>query len=197
MERNIIDSLIKHLDSIFPDYPIHDDLASQDVRRPAFFISRISEHFINGIIGLDYFIIYGFELILDPGIEDPETKINEIMPVLMPSLRRFKKIDLPGSWRPWDIQVTVLDSIVHITFTVTASFRDERDEPFIRDIDIKTEVNKNHMNTDSKRPKHAILACNEFVDYINVLRALLKDDEFYTLDEVREIIREFVNKEVN
>lgn len=57
-------------------------------------------------------------------------------------------------------------------------------------------VKKENKASDDVFSKEQILGSKKFANRKDILNVLLKDDETYSIDDIENIIKEFLNKEV-
>lgn len=130
MQQRIIDAISIAIDSVFPEIPILDVETEQDVKRPAFFISCIQSQLIERIKNAGFFMVYSFDILFDPGNEDPELDCRNIESELMFLLRRIEDPESEYAFRPYDIHFETVDGILHALFQIEESIKpEEKIEP--------------------------------------------------------------------
>lgn len=131
MNQKIIDALIVYLDTFFPDIPVIDVEIQQDLEeRPAFFIACISSSLTPRIKDAGFFHTFDYDLYLDPGLDAPETILNEVVQFLEPKLLKIPRLDVKDKhFRPDGIHSTITDGVLHILFSVTVSELEPTDKP--------------------------------------------------------------------
>lgn len=82
----IIDQIIKLVDSIYPDYPITESKDIQGIKPPRFLITCYQSEPRKRISHAGWFYDFYFDLMFDPGTDNPEEKCNEVSFYLAPAL---------------------------------------------------------------------------------------------------------------
>lgn len=123
MTQRIINAISMAIDEVFPDIPILDETAEQDVGRPAFFISCYHSFLTERIIPAGFFKTYNFEITYDPGMESPEPTCHEVEDVLMLQLRRIKDPESAYAFRPINIEFRQTEGYLEIMFDIVVEIR--------------------------------------------------------------------------
>ena len=129
MDQKIIDRVALLIDSVYPDYSFCDVEQTQGVEPPRFFITCYRDSVTPRIETAGFFYTCNFDLVFDPGIEEPETLCNEVRFTLLPLLLKIPKED--GTNYRSDNVHSEFDSeqgVLHIFFDVTTTLHETRTE---------------------------------------------------------------------
>lgn len=147
MEQRIINALAVALDAVFPDIPILDETAEQDIGRPAFFISPVEAVLTERIKHAGFFMRYRFDLIYDPGVKNADTKCRMMKEELMLLLRRIPDLESEFAFRPTEIRFETVEGELHAIFDVIeAIIPDREEEEKVKRVSSKTEINSVQKN---------------------------------------------------
>lgn len=141
MEQRIVESIAKRLNESFPDYPILDRVADQNVGRPAFFISITDASIRDRITHGGFFKRYIIEILFEPDAGYVEPEIRRVQDELTFLLRRIPDIEGEADFRPYWTQFHSFGGLLHCTFNLRESFLPKKeDDPRIRRYAIGREI---------------------------------------------------------
>ena len=112
MEQKIIDRLAFLIDSVYPEYAFCDVEQQQNVKPPRFFITCYRSSVTPRITHAGFFYTCNFDLLFDPGTEEPEQLCNEVGFKLLPLILKIPKEQ----------------GVLHIFFDVTTALHEELEE---------------------------------------------------------------------
>lgn len=129
MEQKIIDRLALLIDSVYPDYPFCDVEQSQNIEPPRFFITCYRSSLTPRITNAGFFYTCNFDLLFDPGVDEPETKCNEVAFTLLPLIQKIPKED-GMNYRSDNInsEFDREQGVLHIFFDVTTTLHEDDKE---------------------------------------------------------------------
>lgn len=143
MNRKIIDRVAFLIDDLFPDIPFSDMQDTQGIKPPRFFITCYQNSVIPRIEPAGIFYTSNFDLVFDPGADEPEKRCNEIASILLPAIQKIPKED-GTNYRSDNIksQYDREQEVLHIFFDVTTTLHDDKadDDPYIKRIYFTTDV---------------------------------------------------------
>lgn len=143
MEQKIIDRVALLVDSVYPDYSFCDVEQTQGVEPPRFFITCYQNSVTPRIETAGFFYTCNFDLVFDPGVEEPDKLCKEVNFTLLPLLLKIPKED-GMNYRSDNVR-SEFDSdqgVLHIFFDVTVTLHEIKTEelPDIRRIEKDTKV---------------------------------------------------------
>lgn len=125
MEERIIKALAIALNGIFPNIPVIDTEAEQDVKRPVFFVQIVEAELTERIKPGGFFMRYNFDLIYDPGVVRADIECRNVERELTLLLRRIPDTESVYAFRPTDIHFEIVEGILHALFNVVVEVKPE------------------------------------------------------------------------
>lgn len=129
MNKDVIDRLAFLIDKYFPDIPFCDMQDVQGVEPPRFFITCYRSSITPRITHAGFFYTCNYDLVFDPGVEEPEELCNEMAFNLLPLILKIPKED--GKNYRTDNVYSEFDreqKVLHIFFDITLSFKAEDED---------------------------------------------------------------------
>lgn len=141
MIQRIINAIAFAINKSYPDIPILDIETTQDVNRPAFFIDCNSSTKEPRIYRAGFFKVYSFDVLYDPGVNDPELSCREVEDELTFIFSRLEDLESEYGFRPIDLEFKIVEGTLHALFDVREAIRIEPlNEPLIERFTLASQV---------------------------------------------------------
>lgn len=142
MEERIIGAIAGAIHGEFPDVPILDAEAEQNVGRPAFFILSTGLEVTERITRAGFFATYSYDVLFDPGEgAAPEAVCRGVAETLAVALRRLPDPESKLAFRPFGLRFETVGGMLHALFKVRESLKVKTGRaPLIEDVAIKSRV---------------------------------------------------------